>query len=267
MELNLRNPIAFFDLETTGINVAKDSIIELCFIKHFPNGKQKRYNQRINPKIPIPSESSLIHGIYDKDVKDMPLFKDIAKELAKFLEGTDLAGFSIINFDVPMLMEEFLRVEVDFDISKKKIVDTQKIFHLMEKRNLSSAYKFYCNKELINAHSAEADTLASLEILKSQISKYEGKKVETNLGEELGILKNDMGRLHQITMSNKLDLAGRIMRNSEGIEVFNFGKYKGKAVEEVFKREPQYYDWIMKGDFPLDTKKHVTQIKLKGFVK
>jgi len=267
MELNLRNPIAFFDLETTGVNVAKDSIIELCFIKQFPNGEQESYNQRLNPKIPIPHESSLIHGIYDKDVKDMPLFKDIAKELAKFLEGTDLAGFSIINFDVPMLMEEFLRVEVEFDISKKKIVDTQKIFHLMEKRNLSAAYKFYCNKELINAHSAEADTLASLDILKSQISKYEGEKVETNLGEELGILKNDMGRLHQITMSNKLDLAGRIMKNSEGKEVFNFGKYKGKSVEEVFEREPQYYDWIMKGDFPLDTKKHVTQIKLKGFAK
>jgi len=267
MILKLKNPIAFFDLETTGTNISHDKIIEISIIKLHPNGDREEKEYLVNPQIPIPAETSLIHGIYDEDVKDKPTFKEIAKELLKFLEGTDLAGFSILNFDVPMIVEEFLRADVDFDVSKKKIVDAQKIFHLMEKRTLSAAYEFYCNKRLENAHSASADTLASLEVLEAQVQKYEGNKVTDLLGKEIGVLENNMETLHKLTVTNKVDLAGRIALNDEGSEVFNFGKHKGKKVTDIFDQEPQYYDWIMKGDFPLDTKRKVTEIKLRSFNK
>ena len=267
MILKLRNSIAFFDLETTGINVSRDKIIEISILKLEINGEKESRQYLINPEMPIPLESSLIHGLYDEDIKDKPSFKEIARNLAKFLEGSDLGGFSIINFDVPMLVEEFLRVEVDFDISKKKIVDAQKIFHLMEKRTLSAAYQFYCDKTLENAHSAEADTLASFEVLEAQVEKYAGQIVTDTLGKSLGTIENDVESLHRLTLSNKADLAGRLAYNPDGIEVFNFGKHRGKKVTDIFKNEPQYYDWIMKADFPLDTKRRITEIKLRSFQK
>ncbi len=267
MKLKLKNPLVFFDLETTGINIARDKIVELSFLKIFPNGDQEKRTELINPGIPIPEETSLIHGIYDEDVKDAPLFKDIAKNLLKFIEGCDLAGFNILKFDVPMLVEEFLRAAINFDISKRKLIDAQKIFHLMEKRNLAAAYKFYCNKILDNAHSAEADAIATYEILLKQIELYEGQEVVDMKGNKLGIIQNDMETVHNITLQKMVDLAGRMVFNDQGIEVFNFGKHKGKSVVEVLKKEPMYYDWIQKNDFSLDTKRKLTEIKLRQFNK
>lgn len=265
MKLNLRNPLAFFDLETTGTNIATDRIVEISIIKMLVSGETVTKTLLINPQIPISPESSLIHGIYDKDVQDCPTFKDVAKNLAAFLEGCDLAGFNILQFDVPMLVEEFLRVNVDFDPSKKKIIDAQKIFHLMEKRTLAAAYKFYCQKELVDAHSAEADTRATLEVLMAQVERYQGQAVLNLRGDKIGVIENDMAILHELTASNMVDLAGRMVKNDSGIEVFNFGKHKGRPVEEVFSVEPSYYDWMMKGDFPLDTKRRLTEIKLRKF--
>jgi DNA polymerase-3 subunit epsilon len=267
MNLKLRNPIAFFDLETTGINIAHDRIVEISILKISPQGTEEKRTDLINPGKPIPLETSLIHGIYDKDVKDAPTFKELAKTLASFLLGCDLAGFNILKFDVPMLVEEFLRADVNFDISKRKLIDAQKIFHLMEKRNLSAAYKFYCDKTLENAHSAEADTLATYEIFKSQLDRYDGQDVEDMKGNKLGVIENDMSTIHNITFQNVVDLAGRMIFNDDGIEVFNFGKHKGKSVLEVLDREPMYYDWIQKNDFPLDTKRKLTEIKLRQFQK
>lgn len=265
MELNLKNPLAFFDLETTGINIVHDRIVELSILKILPNGSKESKTELVNPGIPIPAESSMIHGIYDKDVKDAPNFKAQAKTLHKFLEGCDLAGFNILKFDVPMLVEEFLRAGINFDISKRKMIDAQKIFHLMEKRNLKAAYKFYCDQELENAHSAEADTVATYEIFKKQIERYDGMEVEDMKGNKLGVIANDMDTIHDITFQNMVDLAGRIVRNDQGEEVFNFGKHKGKRVIDILQREPMYYDWIQKSDFTLDTKRKLTEIKLRQF--
>lgn len=265
MKLNLKTPLAFFDLETTGINIAQDRIVEISILKIHPNGREEIKTELVNPDKPIPEETSLIHGIYDEDVKDAPFFKDLGKTIAKFLEGCDLAGFNILKFDVPMLVEEFLRAGINFDISKRKMIDAQKIFHLMEKRNLSAAYKFYCNQTLENAHSAEADTIATFEILKKQIERYDGQEVLDMKGNKLGVIKNDMEAVHNITLQKMVDLAGRMVFNDKGIEVFNFGKHKGKSVIEVLKREPMYYDWIQKNDFPLDTKRKLTEIKLRQF--
>lgn len=267
MKLHLKNPLAFFDLETTGTSIVTDRIVEISIVKMQLSGETITKTQRINPQMPIPLESSLIHGIYDKDVKDSPSFKDVAKSLATFLEGCDLAGFNILQFDVPLLSEEFLRVDVDFDTSKKKMVDAQKIFHLMEKRTLGAAYKFYCGKELIDAHSAEADTKATLEVLMAQVEKYEGQPVMNLKGEKIGRIENDISVLHDITTSNLVDLAGRMVKNDDGVEVFNFGKHKGRSVEQIFAAEPSYYDWMMRGDFPQDTKRRLTEIKLRGFNK
>jgi DNA polymerase-3 subunit epsilon len=267
MKLNLKNPLCFFDLEATGPVIAHDRIIEIAMIKMMPNGDTIRKAQLINPTIPIPAESSAIHGIYDKDVQDKPPFKDVAKEYAKFLEGADLSGFSIMKFDVPMLVEEFLRAGVEFDYSRKKIVDTQRIFHLMEKRTLSAAYKFYLNKEMQDSHTAEADTEACLEILLSQLEKYDGQHVTDGLGKKIGEIKNDMECLSKLSVSNMVDLAGRMILNEKGEEIFNFGKHKNKQVLVVLKEEPAYYDWILKGDFALDTKRKLTEIRLRGFKK
>lgn len=265
MKLNLKNSITFFDLETTGTNTSKDRIVEISVVKVMPNHEVITKTNKINPTIPIPLETSLIHGIYDEDVKDAPTFKNIAKSLAQFLEGSDLAGFNILKFDVPLLVEEFLRADVDFDVSKRKLVDAQKIFHMMEKRTLSAAYKFYCDKSLDNAHSAEADTLATLAVLEAQVEKYEGQEVVDNLGKKLGTIKNDMSVLHDITSSNLVDLAGRMVLNNEGKEVFNFGKHRNQLVTDILDKEPGYYNWIMNGDFPQDTKRKLTEIKLRSF--
>ena len=267
MQLYLKNPLVFFDLETTGTNISKDRIIELALVKVMPNGEQFTRTDRVHPEMPIPAETSLIHGIYDEDVKDAPTFKAIAKQLVRFLEGCDLAGFNIIRFDVPVLVEEFLRAGVEFEVSNRKLIDAQKIFHLMEKRTLSAALKFYCDKDLEDAHSAEADTIASLEVLKAQVERYLDQPVVDPLGNQIGVIKNDMESLHNITASNIVDLAGRIVLNDSGVEVFNFGKHKQRPVLEVFDREPAYYDWMMRGEFPLDTKRKLTEIKLRNFNK
>jgi DNA polymerase III subunit epsilon len=262
MNLNLKIPICFFDIEATGINVAHDRIIEIAVVKVLPSGEIHRKINLLNPTIPIPAESTAIHGITDEKVLGQPTFKEVAKEYARFFEGADLAGFNILKFDVPILVEEFLRADVEFDYSRKKIIDSQKIFHLMEKRTLSAAYQFYCQKEMVNAHSAEADTLASMEVLMSQIEKYNGLDVTDGLNRKMGVIKNDMETLAKLVGDDMVDLAGRMVKNTKGEVIFNFGKHKGKTVEKVFKDEPAYYDWMMNGDFPLDTKRKLTSIKL-----
>lgn len=264
MALNLKNPLVVFDLETTGISISKDRIIEYSFVKIHPNQEKEVRTQRINPEMPIPIESSLIHGIYDKDIADAPTFKEVAKTLAKWLEGCDLGGFNVIRFDVPMLVEEFLRVDINFETKNRKLIDAQRFFHLMEKRNLSAAYKFYCDKNLDNAHSAEADTLATLAVLESQVVRYENMEVSDNLGKKIGDFANDMDVLHNLTFSKMADLAGRLVYNNDDEIVFNFGKHRGKPVTKVLKSEPSYFDWMMKGDFTRDTKRKLTEIRLQG---
>lgn len=266
MKLNLKIPLCFFDLETTGINITQDRILEIAVIKVMPNGEVLRKSNVVNPTIPIPAESTAIHGISEADVKDKPTFKEVAKDYAKFFEGADLAGFNILKFDVPMLVEEFLRAGVEFDYSRKKLIDAQKIFHLMEKRSLSAAFKFYCGKDMTDAHSAEADTQATLDVLYAQIERYENQDVTDGLGKKIGVIKNDMEVLNKLTASDLVDLAGRITRNQKGEPVFNFGKHKNKPVLQVFKEEPSYYDWMMNGDFPMDTKRRLTEIKLSGMM-
>ena len=265
MKLNLKNPLVVFDLETTGTNVSHDRIVELAMIKVMPSGEKIEKTRKINPTIPIPLETSLIHGIYDEDVKEEPTFKQIAKSLAQFLEGCDLAGFNVLKFDLPLLVEEFLRADVDFNIDHRKVLDAQKIFHMMEKRNLTAAYKFYCDKDLENAHSAAADTQATLEVFEAQVERYHGMELQDLLGKPIGIIENDMDVIHNLTNAKMVDLAGRIVYNDEGVEVFNFGKHRGRSVQEIFKQEPSFYDWIMKGDFPLDTKRKLTQLRLQQF--
>ncbi len=263
-KLNLTNPLVVFDLETTGTSISQDRIVEMAMIKVFPDGTKEEKCRKINPTIPIPPESSAIHGIYDEDVRDEPTFKQVAKSLADWLEGCDLAGFNVVHFDLPMLVEEFLRANVEFEIDHRKIVDAQKIFHIMEKRNLTAAYKFYCGKDLENAHSAAADTQATYEVLLGQIQKYEGQEVVDSLGNPLGQIQNDVSSINRLSQNQMVDLAGRMILK-DGVEVFNFGKHRGKSVEEVLRQEPSFYDWMMKGDFPLDTKRMLTKIKLRGF--
>ncbi len=265
MKLNLKRPLAFFDLETTGISITQDRIVELSVIKLDVDGTETVKTTKVNPTIPIPTESSLIHGIYDEDVKDAPTFKQIAKSLDEFLEGCDLGGYNLAKFDVPLLVEEFLRIGIDFKMEGRNIVDAQKIFYLMQPRTLSAAYKFFCGKELDNAHSAEADTRATMEVLIGQVEKYEGVKIKDKDGNEIEPVKNDMAVLHQLSMGNLADLAGRLAYNSEGEVVYNFGKHNKKPVKEVFDEEPSYYNWIMKGDFPLQTKNVLTKLKLESF--
>jgi DNA polymerase-3 subunit epsilon len=265
MDLNIKTPIAFFDLEATGINISTDRIVEISILKIFPNGKQELKTLKINPTIPIPIESSLIHGIYDKDVVNSPTFKDVARDLFQTFEGADLAGFNVLKYDIPLLVEEFLRAGIDFDIERRNLLDAQKIFFMMEKRNLSSAYKFYCGKTLENAHSAEADTIATYEVFKAQIERYLGEELEDLQGNKIGIIENDMKKIHNMINEKMVDLAGRFVFNDKGEECFNFGKQKGKPIAQVLKEEPGYYDWMMKGDFPLDTKRKLTQVKLRGF--
>jgi len=264
MNLKLTKPLAFFDLEATGINVIADRIVEISIIKLNPNGTEEVMTEKINPTIPIPKEVSEIHGIYDEDIKDAPTFKERAKDFDRFLKGCDLSGFNLIRFDVPMLVEEFLRAGIDFSIENRSIVDVQRIFHLMEPRNLSAAYKFYCNSTLENAHSAEADTRATMEVLLSQVDKYKGVKIKDAKSEkEIEPVTNNVKELHQLSTYSFADLVGRIAYNSKREEVFNFGKYRNKKVTDVFKSDPSYYDWIMKNDFALSTKKKLTELRLK----
>ncbi|MCD6017802.1 MAG: Exonuclease RNase and polymerase [Bacteroidetes bacterium] len=264
MHLNLTKPLAFFDLETTGVNVASDRIVEISIVRVNIDNTTEILTRKVNPTIPIPEITSKIHGIYDKDVIDCPTFKELAPTLSRFLTNCDLAGFNSNKFDVPVLAEEFLRADIDFDLRNRKLIDVQNIFHIMEPRNLSAAYKFYCEKPLINAHSAEADTLATFEIFKAQLSKYENTEMEDEKGNTFNPVKNDMNVLSSLTTRTRnADLAGRIVFNDKDVEVFNFGKHKDKPVREVFEKEPSYYNWIMNGDFPLYTKKIVTQIRLR----
>ena len=262
MKLNLKLPVCFFDLEATGPMISLDRIIEIAVIKLMPTGEVIKKSNLINPTIPIPPDSTAIHGIKDEDVKDQPLFKDVAKDYAKMFEGSDLGGFSIYKFDVPLLVEEFLRANVEFDYTRKRIIDSQRIFHLMEKRTLSAAYKFYCNKDLVDSHTAEADNQASIEVLLAQIERYDNQDVTDTHGLKLGTIANDMDALAALSSSDLVDLAGRMIRNSKGEVIFNFGKHKGKPVLTVLKDEPSFYDWVMKGDFSLDTKRKLTEIKL-----
>lgn len=259
--LNLKRPLAFFDLETTGVNIASDRIVEISILKAMPDGSEEIKTKRVNPEMPIPLTSSVIHGIYDEDVQDAPTFKEIAKEIVGFLENTDLAGYNSNKFDIPVLMEEFLRADVDFELDNRKFVDVQNIFHQMEQRTLKAAYKFYCDKALINAHSAEADVRATYEVLLAQIEKYDGVEWEDKQGNKSFPVKNEIAALHEFTNLNRpVDFAGRIVYNEEGIEVFSFGKYKGRSVEEIFRIEPSYYAWMKQGDFPLFTKKCIDRI-------
>ncbi len=252
MQLNLKNPLLFFDIESTGLKIATDRIVELSAVKVFPNGDQEIKTRRINPTIPISPEAQAIHGISNEDVAGCPTFKEVAKSLANWMSGCDFAGYNSLKFDIPMLAEEFIRAGVEFDFRKRKIVDVQNIFHKMEQRTLSAAYQFYCGKTLENAHSAEADTLATYEVLMAQLDKYVD-------------LKNDVQFLADFSAKNRnLDYAGAIILNEDDLPVFNFGKHKGKSVESVLtKEDPNYYSWMMSKDFTLDTKKVLTELKLK----
>jgi DNA polymerase-3 subunit epsilon len=255
MKLNLKRPLAFFDLEATGINVASDRIVEISILKAMPDGTEEVKTLKINPTIPIPLETSLIHGIYDEDIKDSQTFKQAAQEIIAFLGDADLAGYNSNKFDIPMLVEEFLRAGITFDIDDRKFVDVQNIFHQMEQRTLKAAYKFYCGQEIVNAHSAEADIKATYEVLLAQLNRYNGVDFEDKKGNVSKPVINNVEALHSFTNLNKpVDFAGRMVFNDDDQPVFNFGKHKGKTVYQVFDTEPSYYAWIMNGDFPLYTK-------------
>lgn len=255
MKLNLKKPIIFFDLETTGTDISKDRIVEICYIKVYPDGREVEFTKRINPGFHIPEAASAVHGIYDEDVKDAPLFKDVAREIANEFEGCDIAGFNSNRFDLPLLAEEFLRAQVDIDLSRLKAIDVQVLYHKREPRTLSAAHKFYCGAEFDNAHSALADTRATYNVLMAQLDHYDD-------------LENDMDALaKESSFTNNVDFAGRFVYDANGRELFNFGKYKGMFVDEVLARDPGYYGWMMNGEFPLNTKQVLTRIKLRGFNK
>jgi len=252
--LQLTKPLAFIDLETTGINLATDRIIEIAIIKVLPDGKRSIKRKLINPRMPIPKQSSDVHGITDEMVKDAPVFKDVAHELKQMLDGCDIAGYNSNRFDIPLLVEEFLRADVDFDMKGRRLLDVQNIFHKMEQRTLSAAYKFYCNKNLDGAHSAEVDASATHEILIAQLERY------PDLGTSIDSVLKLIGE------ESIVDFARRFILEN-GVEIFNFGKYKGKAVADVLRNEPQYYDWMMKGDFPQYTKQKLTEIRTRSLLK
>lgn len=253
MQLNLTKPICFFDLETTGINITKDRIVEIAVLKVHPNGKEESKTWLVNPGIPIPKEVTAIHGISDADVADKPMFKEVAKEIYNMIKDSDLGGFNSDRFDIPLLAEEMLRAEIDFDMKNRLSIDVQTIFHKMEQRTLSAAYRFYCNKDLNDAHSAEADTNATYEVLKAQINRYEEIENDTKFLAEFS------------TRKQFADFAGFIGYNKKGEECFAFGKHKGKAVADILETEPGYYGWLLNADFPLYTKKVLTAIKLRNF--
>ena len=253
--LQLNRPIAFLDLETTGVSLSADRIIEIAIIKILPDGSRQVKRKLINPQMAIPKSSTDIHGITDEMVKDAPTFKQAGNEIKQYLENCDLGGYNSNRFDIPILMEEFLRAGMEVDLSNRRMIDVQHIFYTMEPRTLTAAYKFYCQKELINAHSAEADVDATIDVFLSQLQKYE--KLGNSVDSVLAAIGED----------KIVDYARRFCFDDKGVEVFNFGKFKGRAVSEVLKSEPQYYDWMMKGDFPLDTKRRLTEIKLSLLTK
>jgi DNA polymerase III subunit epsilon len=264
MLLQLRNPVVFLDLETTGMNIATDRIVEIALLKVNIDGSEEEKQLRINPEMPIPDEVSQIHGIYDEDIKDAPTFRQVAKTLAKFIEGCDLAGFNSNRFDIPLLAEEFLRADVDIDLKKHKFIDVQAIFHKMEKRTLAAAYKFYCNSDLVDAHSAMADTRATYEVLKAQLDVYKDAVFEDGKGVKTVPIVNDVEKLSEFSSYDRnVDFVGRIIYDDNGVEVFNFGKNKGVPVEKVFREQPGYYGWMMESEFPLYTKKVLTKLRLK----
>ncbi len=246
--LQLTRPIAFIDLETTGVNLSNDRIVELAIVKIMPDGTRITKRRLINPQMPIPQVTSDIHGIIDEMVKDAPTFKQMSNEIKQFLENCDLGGYNSNRFDIPMLMEEFLRAGVDVDLSDRRMIDVQHIFYTMQPRTLAAAYLFYCEKELVDAHSAEVDINATIEVLEAQLKKYE--KLGTTVDSVLDVIGED----------KIVDYARRFSFDANGNEVFNFGKYKGMPVADVLKKEPQYYDWMMKGEFPMHTKKKLTEI-------
>lgn len=252
MKLSLTRPIVFFDIEATGLNIATDRIVELCLLKVYPDGSEEALTQRFNPGIHISEEATAVNGIKDEDVANSPSFKEKANEIANKFKGCDIAGFNSNHFDIPLLVEEFIRAGVQFDISACKFIDVQNIYHKMEKRNLSAAYKFYCAKDLENAHTALADTKATYEVLQAQLDRY-GEQLENNVA----FLSNFSRR------NNNVDLAGRVVYNDEGIEIINFGKHKGRPVAEVLRREPSYFSWIMQGDFTQNTKQVFMKIRLR----
>ena len=250
MELNLKRPIVFFDLETTGLDITTARIVQICYIKIMPDGREEERTMLINPEVHIPQECTDINHITDDMVKDMPTFREVARQLADAFKGCDLAGFNSNRYDIPLLVEEMLRAGQDFSIENRRLVDVMNIYHKKERRNLSAAYKFYCGKELEGAHSADADTRATLEVLKAQLDVYDD-------------LENDMEFLHEYSRKENIaDVAGNLIYNDRRQPCFNFGKYKGRPVEEVFRRDPSYYSWIMDGQFAQSTKRYVTKIKL-----
>lgn len=255
MELKLSKPICFFDLETTGTDISKDRIVEISVLKVFPNGNRESKTWLVNPTIPIPKGASDVHGITNERVANEPTFKELAKTIHNMIKDSDLAGYNSDRFDIPLLAEEMLRADVDFDLGNRVTVDVQTIFHKMEQRTLSAAYKFYCGKTLDNAHSAQADTNATYEILKSQLDRYDE-------------LENDMKKLSEFTSRKQaVDFAGFIVLNDKNEEIFTFGKHKGRKVEEILEEEPGYFGWILNADFPLYTKKVLTAIKLRKLTK
>lgn len=254
MKLQLLRPIAFIDLETTGVNISLDRIVEIAVVKILPDGSKQVKRKLINPLMPIPAGSSAVHGITDEMVKDAPPFKQVANEIKQFIDSCDLGGYNSNRFDVPMLIEEFLRAGIEFSVEGRKLVDVQKVFHLMEQRTLSAAYKFYCNKVLDGAHGAEVDATATWEVLEAQVERY------PQIGDTVDSIVKFTGE------DDIVDFARRFVKEN-GIEVFNFGKHKGKPVVQVLKEEPQYYDWMMKGDFPMDTKQRLTEILNRTLLK
>ncbi|MDE6247263.1 MAG: 3'-5' exonuclease [Muribaculaceae bacterium] len=251
MNLKLDRPLIFFDLETTGTNIMRDRIVEISIIKLFPDGNYEEKTRRINPEMPIPPGATAIHHITDEDVADAPTFRQVAKSMHEYFDNCDIAGFNSNKFDVPLLVEEFARVGMNFDLTSRKFIDVQNIFHKMEQRTLVAAYRFYCGKELTDAHSASADTKATMEVLLSQIERYDN-------------LKNDVDSLSEFSSGGRnLDLAGRIVLNDDDVPVFNFGKHKGKSVEYILRVEPSFYAWIMQGEFPKNTKDVLTQLRYK----
>ena len=263
--LKLKKPLAFFDLETTGVDTVNDRIVEISMLKAMPDGSSVQRTLRINPEMPIPAEVSAVHGIFDEDVKDCPTFRKAAADIASFLEGCDLAGYNSVRFDLPMLVEEFMRAGVEFDISKRRMVDAQKIFHYMEPRNLAAAFRFYCGREMSEegtAHSAEFDTYVTFQVLIEQVKRYENQERKDEKGNVTVPIVNDVEVLDKLSRGNQFDLAGRMVFNEKGQVVFNFGKHKGKLVTDVLRTDQSYYDWMMRGDFARDTKRRLTEIKV-----
>ncbi|BFG69854.1 3'-5' exonuclease [Sediminibacterium sp. KACHI17] len=254
MKLQLTRPLAFIDLETTGVNISLDRIVEIAIVKINPDGTQQVKRKLINPMMPIPKGASDVHGITDDMVKDAPTFKQVANEIKQFIDHCDIGGYNSNRFDIPMLIEEFLRVGIDFSTDGRKLVDVQKVFHMMEQRTLSAAYKFYCQKTLEGAHSAEVDATATWEVLEAQVERY------PQIGNTVESIVKFTGE------DDIVDFARRFIREN-GVEVFNFGKHKGKPVTQVLKEEPQYYDWMMKGDFPMNTKQKLTEILNRTLLK